>query len=415
MKSHDTREQSSVQHTAPPQSDVAQKASPPCPYMTIPLEVAQDDKLTDGAVLLFGEVYGLCRAYGQCFASDTHFQSRRSKGRSTIQRQFTELSARGHLYIIKDANGRRELRVAERYLSGKDRAGLPENETPSGRCAKNGTGHLLERPDNENAFVDVRPKNEIYKTPDSDLKNKEKKTTPNLSSGVDFSVKLSPEQQERVWCIVRALSDERNAAGYASLLLQATERGRLDAWDVALASTNVARFKSGHMEKAPIAYFRKVLTESWKLDRDFLEQHRKRDNQATTEMPLLPPTPMKFLAKAIIGGDHPRDDFDSGENEANDWEETRFATPVGDVRSLTAFAVTTGVNATASESAASVYERFIASLPAAQRGEIVAKAKAQVQQCNPAIWLHGETKPGSLRLISAACKELLAKEAGRQN
>ena len=244
---------------------------PPCPYLSIPLEVAQDENLSDGAILLFGEVYGLCRASRQCFASDAHFMARRHKGRSTIQRQITELSGRGHLYVVSDDRGRRELRVAERYLGGKDRADRPENENAAGQCLENGDGVRLPRPEIENVAVPACPKIETHKTLESRSKNPGKRTTPSLSSGVVPSIHFSPDEEKRIKSVVRLLDDARNEADYRSLFLQASERGRLDAWEVALASTHKARLTSGKMRKAPIAYFRAVLMRSWEADKDYLQ------------------------------------------------------------------------------------------------------------------------------------------------
>jgi len=377
-------------------------AAPPCAYLSIPLEVAQDHVLSDGAMLLFGELYGLCRAYDQCFASDAHFQSRRGKGRSTIQRQISELSERGYMYVVEGDKGRRELRVAERYFGGKDRAGVPENETQEGRCPKI-----------EKNVASPRPVFGTHKTPESENKHQEERTTPSLSSGVAFSLKLAPEQEERVRATVCTLGDGRNAAVYASLLLQATERGRLDAWDVALASTKCARLKSGNMQKAPIAYFRKVLTESWLLDRDFLrDQGRRRDEAlAEADVPRATFPPIKSLAEILGEDDDDLEDYDAEESEDEIHGRARHAAPVGEARSLSAFPAAHPSTTLVPVDAASVYDRVVSSLPAIRRDAILAQAKAQVRQ-QYGMCSSREDKPGILRLIANVCQKLLAQEAG---
>ena len=395
-------------HNTPQKPDTA-----PCPYVSIPLEVTQDHILSDGAVLLFGEVYGLCRAYGQCIASDAHFQFRRSKGRSTIQRQITELSERGHLYVVNDGQGRRALRVAERYLGGKDRAGRPENETQEGHRPKIGTAQSVACLEIGKSVASPHPENGTHKTPESENKNQEKRTTPSLSSGVSFSVKLSAEQEEQVRFAVRALSDERNAAVYSSLLLQATERGRLDAWDVALASTQDARLKSGHMQKAAVAYFRKVLTESWKLDRNFLRDQGQRRDEAQVEADVsrLTLPPIKPLAVILGEGNDDLEDYDADESEDEPHGRTRHVAPVGDARSLSAYPAARLSTAPASRDAFSVYDRVVSSLPAPRRDEILAQARAQVRQQH-GICSSRVNKPGTLRLIALVCQEIMAQEKG---
>ena len=379
----------------------------PCPYLSIPLEVAQDPDLSDGAVLLFGEVYGLCRAYGQCFASDGHFQARRGKSRSTIQRQITELSGRGHLYTVKDTNARRGMRVAERYLGGKDCAAVPENGNDGDQRPKNETVPGDQRPKNENDAMTSRPKNEAHKTPESELKNPEKRTTPSLSSGVAFSVKLSPEQERMVKTAVQLLDDARNKATYTSLFIQASERGRLDAWDIALASTLKARLKSGEMDSAPIAYFRQVLTESWKLDRDVLRKKGQRQEKAQARDAYREPAPA-WLPSHSKAPNPEADSTDGNDHKIGvQGKDTGAVMPIGEAKSLSPFPVPSD-NVLTSTAAISAYDRVIAALPPEQRDGILIQARAQVQHQHPAVWSLGETKIGCLMLIARACQEQMA-------
>ena len=313
------------------------------------------------------------------------------------------------------------------YLGGKDRGEVPENETgscqrPEDTRLENEAEYPILHLINENVEAAHCPENRTHKTPESKIKNQEKRTTPSLSSspslfsGVAPSFKLSPEQEKAVKAAVRLLDDERNEATYFSLYGQASERGRLDAWEVALASTRKARLRSGHMQSDPIAYFRTVLTKTWKLDPDVLRDQVKKQKQA--EMKPLesrssgdmsePQAWTSFSAQAVAAdADNTADGTRVGGGGKAHWNANA---PVGDVRSLVLYSVVTAPPATVSESAASAYDALVARIPVDKRDEIVSRAKAMVEKNHPAHCLRGETKPGYLRLITSTCKDLLAQE-----
>ena len=394
-------------------NDTPQKSGA-APYISIPLEVAQDSSLSDGAILLFGEIYGIQRAYGRCFASDAHFQTRRGKGRSTIQRQIMELCAKGHLLTFTDGVKRRELRVAEQYLGGKDRGKCPENETvghrpPVDGCPENEKKSSIPCLINEKATASPCPKNGAHKTPESKIKNQEKKTTPSPSSGVVLDFKLSAEQDKQLGAAIRVVVDGRNETDYKSLFLQASERGRLDAWEMALNSTQKARLKSGHMKSPPIAYFRKVLMECWQLDCRFLRDQAEKQFQAKAAVSHPSAEAPKRHVKRSASNIPIETDEDIAYEKCSD-EGLDTAVAIGDMRSLSPFSVTAASHATTSKSAASVHDALFARLPADRRDEIVSRAKAIVKKDHPAFWSHGESKPGCLRLLTSICKSLLAQE-----
>ena len=432
MKNHDTRQQTTVQPTAAPQSGVGQKTAPPCPYLSIPLEVAQDENLSDGAVLLFGEVYGLQRICGHCVASDAHFQARRGKGRSTIQRQITELSGRGHLYVVNDGKGRRELRVAERYLGGKDREGRPESGNTAGQSPENGADPGARCLEIEKAAVPACLKSETHKTPESEIKNQEKKTTPSLSSGVVPSIHLSPEEETRVKAAVRLLDDARNEADYRSLFLQASERGRLDAWEVAVATTHKARLTSGKMQKAPIAYFRTVLRRSWDTDKDYLQGKSRAAEQAPSPAPMIPArvdrvgqhlddlgeSDFQHLGESDLDDQafHEADDDPSG--EADTYSHVRAdggrhgsdapfaAEALGrrDYRMLCPPERSEAVQPPAD------FSTVLGALPAEVRDNILARAEDAVRRRNPAFWSNAKRSKAVERLIQQQVREVMERE-----
>ena len=419
--------------------DTTQKPSaPPCPYLSIPLEVAQDEYLSDGAILLFGEVYGLQRVCGHCFASDAHFQARRGKGRSTIQRQITELSGRGHLYVVNDGKGRRELRVAERYLSGKDRASRPENGNEAGRCPENRAGTRARCLEIENGAVPTCPKNETNKTPESKTKNPEKRTTPSLSSRV-VPLQLSPDEEKQVMSAVRLLDDARNEADYRSLFLQASERGRLDAWEVAVASTQRARLRSGKMQKAPIAYFRTVLMRSWDMDRHYL--------QVKSRAAALSPSPAPMSTARVHRVEECPDDLgesdfyrlgrsdldDEALHEVNDGlrddddlddEADTYSRPFDDGGrrhgSDAPFAAETmgrrgycmPCPPQRSEAAQppAVFSALLSALPAERRANVLTRAEDEVRRRNLAFWSNAKGTRAGERLIQQQVREIVEME-----
>ena len=392
--------------------------------MTIPLEVAQDENLSDGAILLFGEVYGLQRICGQCFASDAHFQARRGKGRSTIQRQITELSKCGHLYVVNDGKSRRELRVAERYLGGKDREGRPENGNAAGQCLENGAGVRLPRPEIENVAVPACPKIETHKTLESKTKNQEKRTTPSLSSRV-VSLQLSPDEEKQVKSAVRLLDDARNEADYRSLFLQASERGRLDAWEVAVATTQKARLTSGKMRKAPIAYFRTVLRRSWDTDKDHL--------QVKSRAAALAPSPAPLSTARMDRVEECPDDL--GESDFDDEAFHEVDDDLGDeadTYSRLFDGSGRGHGSDAPFAAEAVGRReyrmpcppqrsqafqhpadfsaVFSALPAEVRDDILARAEDEVRRQNPVFWSNAKGRKAGDRLIQQQVREIVERE-----
>lgn len=407
-------------------------AAPPCPYLSIPLEVAQDENLSDGAVLLFGEVYGLQRAHGQCVASDAHFQSRRGKGRSTVQRHIGELSDRGHLYVVNDSKGRRELRVAERYLGGKERADRPENGNAAGQCLENGAGVRATRPEIENATVPACPKIETYKTPESKIKNQEKRTTLSLSSGVVPSIHFSPDEEKRIKSVVRLLDDARNEGDYRSLFLQASERGRLDAWEVAIATTQKAKLTSGKMQKAPIAYFRTVLRRSWDTDKGYLQAKSRAAALAPSPAPM---SPTRVDRVQECPDDLGESDFHHlGESDLDDEAFHEVDDDLGDEADTHSHPRADGRRRGSDAPFAAEamgrrgyrmpcppqrseavqppadFSTVLSALPAEVRDNILARAEDAVRRQNPTFWSKAKGTRAGERLIQQQVREIVERE-----
>ena len=268
-----------IQNSSPDQNSATVNSV--LPYLRIPLEVDQDE-LSDGAKLLFGDIFGLESRYGKCNAGDDHFQKRRKKGRSSIQRLLGELEERGHIRIITDKHSRREIRVAQRYLPSKDASDTQdspdlnflENEKDAEECLENEKDNLNflknETPNSPNFL-----KNETHKTQESYLKNQEFEITKTPESCRSISNLLSDEGKAKVTAFAETVKSSR-IGEVESLLISAIERGREDAWDAAAEVTayDVALGDSrpqGRV-KDPLAWFRGILRRYWEIDRTLLEE-----------------------------------------------------------------------------------------------------------------------------------------------
>lgn len=68
-------------------------------FIVIPAPVLLDVKLSPSAKLLYGEISGLCRSKGYCWATNSFFQDLHNCSVRAIQGYFKELEQAGHIYI----------------------------------------------------------------------------------------------------------------------------------------------------------------------------------------------------------------------------------------------------------------------------------------------------------------------------
>lgn len=236
------------------------------PCLQIPLEVSQDSELSDAAILLFGEIFGLQLAYGQCIAKDEHFMERRRKSRSSIQAQLKELRLRGHITAqtrFKD----RVLIVAERYMpcpeNLKDTVSTcPENRNGAHPACPENRNELDESPGNETEPVQF-PGNSTHKTPESlslsynlDSNLEDKTQTPE-SSGIGklhTPIDLSRfSDTDRAW-MLPFLASVQADPGYASAVAAA----RQDVIEMALLQALKAK-KDDKIKESVLGIIRSVL------------------------------------------------------------------------------------------------------------------------------------------------------------
>ncbi|MCK5345765.1 MAG: helix-turn-helix domain-containing protein, partial [Candidatus Heimdallarchaeota archaeon] len=76
-------------------------------YGIIPAPVRYDNKLPDGAKILFSEITALSNVKGYCYASNGYFAKLYDKHNVTISRLISQLEKRGHIKTIttKDEKG----------------------------------------------------------------------------------------------------------------------------------------------------------------------------------------------------------------------------------------------------------------------------------------------------------------------
>ncbi|MDR2090632.1 MAG: helix-turn-helix domain-containing protein [Clostridiales bacterium] len=66
-------------------------------FIIIPKKVLYDKNLSQGAKLLYGEIYSLCKGKGFCWAENSHFESLYDSGERTIVRWINQLVDNGYI------------------------------------------------------------------------------------------------------------------------------------------------------------------------------------------------------------------------------------------------------------------------------------------------------------------------------
>lgn len=66
-------------------------------YLTIPIEIADDSRLYDGAKVLYGRICALCRKTGFCWAGNEYFASLHYNNKKTISRWLRNLEENGYI------------------------------------------------------------------------------------------------------------------------------------------------------------------------------------------------------------------------------------------------------------------------------------------------------------------------------
>ena len=107
-------------------------------YCIIPADVLDDERIPDGAKLLYGEITALCSEKGYCFASNEYLASRRHTSVPTLKRWLNNLIDGGYLKreIVygddKKTVNERRLYLREAYLGSQMNPPRFKNEPPLG-------------------------------------------------------------------------------------------------------------------------------------------------------------------------------------------------------------------------------------------------------------------------------------------
>ena len=224
---------------------------------------------------------------------------------------------------------------------------------------------------------------------------------------------------------VRLLDDARNEADYRSLFLQASERGRLDAWEVAAVATQKAKLTSGKMQKPPIAYFRTVLRRSWDTDKEHLQVKSGAAALAPSPAPMSPACVdrVEECPDDLGEGDFDDEVFQEWQDDLGD-EADNYSHPHADDGkrrgSDALFAVeATGRREYSAPRPRQSYEAakpapdftsLLNALPAALCENLLSRAEDEVRQGNTAFWAKAKNSKAGVRLIQQKVREIVDRE-----
>lgn len=74
----------------------------PAYYAVIPADVRYDDRISDKAKLLYGEIAALTTADGYCFASNSYFAKLYGVTERTISASISALQEQGYIHVVQD-------------------------------------------------------------------------------------------------------------------------------------------------------------------------------------------------------------------------------------------------------------------------------------------------------------------------
>ena len=122
-------------------------------YCIIPADVLDDERIPDGAKLLYGEITALCSEKGYCFASNEYLASRRHTSVPTLKRWLNNLIDGGYLKreLIYESGKRnvkeRRLYLRESYYTSYQKCGeggIKNDATSYQKCGEGGIKNELD-------------------------------------------------------------------------------------------------------------------------------------------------------------------------------------------------------------------------------------------------------------------------------
>src|SRR5690625_155510 len=124
-------------------------------YAIIPANVRYDERLTDGAKLLYGEITALSNEKGYCWANNLYFAKLYNKNSSTITRWINQLIEHG--YITREMKYKENSKeIKYRYLQICEVGTLKNEYTPPLKNARDNTTSINTTSNKEHeALLDV--------------------------------------------------------------------------------------------------------------------------------------------------------------------------------------------------------------------------------------------------------------------
>ncbi len=175
-------------------------------YCVISAEVLNDERIPDGAKILYGEINALCHSEGYCFATNEYFSKRRKKSKWTVTQWINLLVEYGYIKreMIYDAD-KKSIKERRLYVEDntpkqfeKSNEGSEKNQTevlrknklPSMEKSKYPTVKNL----TDNNTVNITSNNTINITPKDNSYSKEDFKIPSESVLEKYNDKLKLEK-----------------------------------------------------------------------------------------------------------------------------------------------------------------------------------------------------------------------------
>ena len=108
-------------------------------YLLLPVPAVDDERLSDGEVLLLAEIMALANNTGYCYASNAYLMKKRRISQSTLTSRLGNLKKCGYIKVdlIRDESGC----ITERRIYPYCLDFTPYTERPAGVCLDSGRGY----------------------------------------------------------------------------------------------------------------------------------------------------------------------------------------------------------------------------------------------------------------------------------
>ena len=236
-------------------------------YCIIPADVLDDERIPDGAKLLYGEITALCSEKGFCFASNDYLASRRKRRRCTIISWINTLVECGYLKreLCYDAESKE---VKERRLYLRDNFFTPYEKSDEGGMKNQTTPY--EKSDEGGMKNQTTP----YEKPDEGgMKNQTENNT--INNTVNNTINKYTADFEEFWKLYPRKVEK--AAAYKAYKARLKEGVSKDTLLTAVKNYN-RKITDEHTTETYIKYPKSFLSKDRSFD-DYLEYKSPQDRQ----------------------------------------------------------------------------------------------------------------------------------------